>query len=118
MKMDIFYILEENKWIAQTYNQIVSFIWRIADDCLRDVYVSGKYSDVILPMTVIRSLDAVLEQQRMTFFRNEKERLDAAMESTNQQALYVTLLVEAFCNSFTIYTKGFEIKSKATAIKG
>ena len=45
----------------QTYNQIVNFIWGIADDCLRDVYVRGKYRDIILPMTVIRRLDAVLE---------------------------------------------------------
>ncbi len=30
----------------------------IADDCLRDVYVRGKYRDVILPMTVVRRLDA------------------------------------------------------------
>lgn len=44
----------------QIHNQIVSFIWGIADDCLRDVYVRGKYRDVILPMTVIRRLDAVL----------------------------------------------------------
>lgn len=33
----------------QVHNQIVSFIWGIADDCLRDVYVRGKYRDVILP---------------------------------------------------------------------
>ena len=46
----------------QTYNSIVNFIWGIADDCLRDVYVRGKYRDVILPMTVIRRLDAVLEE--------------------------------------------------------
>lgn len=46
----------------QIYNSIVSFIWGIADDCLRDVYVRGKYRDVILPMTVIRRLDAVLEE--------------------------------------------------------
>ena len=39
------------------YKNIVSFIWGIADDCLRDVYVRGKYRDVILPMTVIRRLD-------------------------------------------------------------
>ena len=45
----------------QVHNQIVSFIWGIADDCLRDVYVRGKYRDVILPMTVIRRLDAMLE---------------------------------------------------------
>ena len=36
------------------HNQIVNFIWGIADDCLRDVYVRGKYRNVILPMTVIR----------------------------------------------------------------
>ena len=39
---------------------ISRFIWGIADDVLRDVYVRGKYRDVILPMTVIRRLDAVL----------------------------------------------------------
>ncbi len=42
-------------------NWIANFIWGIADDVLRDVYVRGKYRDVILPMTVIRRLDAVLE---------------------------------------------------------
>jgi len=41
----------------QTYNSIVNFIWSIADDCLRDVYVRSKYRDVILPMTVVRRLD-------------------------------------------------------------
>ena len=40
---------------------IASYIWGIADDVLRDVYVRGKYRDVILPMTVLRRLDAVLE---------------------------------------------------------
>lgn len=44
----------------QIHNTIVSFIWGIADDCLRDVYVYGKYRNVILPMTVIRRLDAML----------------------------------------------------------
>ncbi len=48
----------------QEYNSIVSFIWGIADDCLRDVYVRGKYRDVILPMTVIRRLDAMLEETK------------------------------------------------------
>jgi type I restriction enzyme M protein len=36
------------------HSAIVNFIWGIADDVLRDVYVRGKYRDVILPMTVIR----------------------------------------------------------------
>ena len=40
---------------------IANYIWGIADDVLRDLYVRGKYRDVILPMTVLRRLDAVLE---------------------------------------------------------
>jgi type I restriction enzyme M protein len=35
------------KWISD-------FIWNIADGRLRDVYVCGKYRDVILPFTVLR----------------------------------------------------------------
>ncbi len=42
-------------------NWIAGYIWNIADDVLRDLYVRGKYRDVILPMTVLRRLDAVLE---------------------------------------------------------
>ena len=48
---------------------ISSFIWGIADDVLRDVYVRGKYRDVILPMTVIRRLDAVLEPTKDAVLR-------------------------------------------------
>ncbi|WP_114783288.1 type I restriction-modification system subunit M [Botryobacter ruber] len=46
------------------HNKLVSFIWSIADDCLRDVYVRGKYRDVILPMVVLRRLDALLESTK------------------------------------------------------
>lgn len=45
----------------QSHSKLISFIWSIADDCLRDVYVRGKYRDVILPMVVLRRLDALLE---------------------------------------------------------
>jgi type I restriction enzyme M protein len=60
---------------TQSHNQIVSFIWSIADDCLRDVYVRGKYRDVILPMVVIRRLDAVLEDTKEQVLKM-KENLD------------------------------------------
>jgi type I restriction enzyme M protein len=43
------------------HNKSIAFIWSIADDCLRDIYVRGKYRDVILPMVVLRRLDALLE---------------------------------------------------------
>ena len=46
------------------HNKLVSFIWNIADDCLRDVYVRGKYRDVILPMVVLRRLDTLLEPNK------------------------------------------------------
>ncbi len=47
-----------------SHNKLVSFIWSIADDCLRDIYVRGKYRDVILPMVVLRRLDALLEPSK------------------------------------------------------
>jgi type I restriction enzyme M protein len=50
----------------KAHNRLVSFIWSIADDCLRDVYVRGKYRDVILPMVVLRRLDALLEPGKET----------------------------------------------------
>ena len=42
-------------------NWIAYYIWGIAADVLRDLYVRGKYRDVKLPMTVLRHLHAVLE---------------------------------------------------------
>lgn len=49
---------------GQKHNEIVNFIWPIADDVLRDVFVRGKYRDIILPFTVIRRLDALLEPSK------------------------------------------------------
>lgn len=47
---------------SSTHNKIVSLIWSIADDCLRDVFFRGKYRDVILPMIILRRLDALMEE--------------------------------------------------------
>lgn len=66
------------KWISD-------FIWGIADDRLRDVYVRGKYRDVILPMTVLRRLDAVLEPTKAKVLEH-KAQLDArGITSPSQQ---------------------------------
>ena len=54
-----------------THIAIVNFIWNIADDVLRDVYVRGKYRDVILPMTVIRRLDCLLEPTKEEFLSKD-----------------------------------------------
>ena len=56
---------------------IANYIWGIADDILRDLYVRGKYRDVILPMTVLRRLDAVLEDSKQAVL-DMKETLDEA----------------------------------------
>ena len=56
---------------------VSNFIWSIADDVLRDVFGRGKYRDVILPMTVIRRLDSVLEPTKEAVLQM-KTRLDAA----------------------------------------
>ena len=59
------------------HNKIVSFIWGIADDVLRDLFNRGKYRDVILPMCVLRRLDAVLEPTKQEVL-NRKKHLDDA----------------------------------------
>ncbi len=62
-----------------THNKLISFIWSIADDCLRDVYVRGKYRDVILPMVVLRRLDTLLEPTKAKVLeevRFQKEELE------------------------------------------
>ena len=62
------------------HNKLISFIWSIADDCLRDVYVRGKYRDVILPMVVLRRLDTLLEPSKQAVLdevKFQKEEMDA-----------------------------------------
>ena len=54
-------------------NWIANFIWGVADDVLRDVYVRGKYRDVILHITVIRRLDAVLEPTKAAVQRMKQQ---------------------------------------------
>ena len=76
---------------------ISSFIWGIADDVLRDVYVRGKYRDVILPMTVIRRLDAVLEPTKEAVLRMKAQLDDAGI--TNQDRALRQASGEAFYNT-------------------
>ncbi|MDP4269647.1 MAG: type I restriction-modification system subunit M N-terminal domain-containing protein, partial [Bacteroidota bacterium] len=77
------------------HNKIVSFIWSIADDCLRDVYVRGKYRDVILPMVVLRRLDALLEHtkdavmEELTFQREEAKFIELDDQGLCQASGYI-----------------------------
>ena len=78
-----------------SHNRIISFIWTIADDCLRDVYVRGKYRDVILPMVVLRRLDTLLEPtkaavlEEVTFQKNEMSATELDDEPLRAASGYV-----------------------------
>lgn len=76
---------------------ITNFIWGIADDVLRDLYVRGKYRDVILPMTVLRRLDAVLEASKPAVLQM-KANLDKA-GIANQDAALRQAAGQAFYNT-------------------
>lgn len=99
----------------QVHNSIVSFIWGIADDCLRDVYVRGKYRDVILPMTVIRRLDALLEDSKEAVLEMKKW-LDAA-KIDNQWPALCNAAGQAFCNASPFLLKDLTSRSKAQTLK-
>jgi type I restriction enzyme M protein len=71
-----------------SHNKLVSFIWSIADDCLRDVYVRGKYRDVILPMVVLRRLDALLEPTKEAVLEEVKfQKEEAALTELDESGL-------------------------------
>ena len=99
----------------QVHNQIVSFIWGIADDCLRDIYVRGKYRDVILPMTVIRRLDTLLEDTKPAVLEM-KEKLDAA-GIDNQWPALCNAAGQAFCNASPFLLKDLTSRAKKQTLK-
>ena len=97
------------------YNQIVSFIWVIADDCLRDVYVRGKYRDVILPMTVIRRLDALLEDTKEDVLNMKKELDDAGI--VHQTDALCNVAGHSFYNCSPFTLKELTARSKTQQLK-
>lgn len=99
----------------QEYNSIVSFIWGIADDCLRDVYVRGKYRDVILPMTVIRRLDAMLEGTKEAVLTMKKQ-LDTA-KIDNQWPALCNTAGQAFCNASPFLLKDLTSRAKKQTLE-
>ncbi|HNV70048.1 MAG TPA: type I restriction-modification system subunit M N-terminal domain-containing protein, partial [Candidatus Ozemobacteraceae bacterium] len=80
-----------------SHSKIVSFIWGIADDVLRDLFRRGKYPDVILPMCVLRRLDAVLEPTKKEVLA-QKELLDKA-GITEQTPALCSAAGQAFYNT-------------------
>ena len=94
---------------------IGNFIWSIADDVLRDVYVRGKYRDVILPMTVIRRLDAVLDPTKDAVLEM-RERLNEA-GIANQHAALCQASGEAFYNVSPFRLRDLSSRSRRQTLK-
>ena len=80
-----------------THNKMVSFVRGIADDVLRDLFKRGKYPDVILPMCVLRRLDAVLEPTKQAVLETKKMLDDAGI--TEQRAALASAAGQAFYNT-------------------
>lgn len=99
----------------QVQNAIVNFIWGIADDCLRDVYTRGKYRDVILPMTVIRRLDAMLEDSKPAVLEMKKKMDEAGI--TNQWPALCNAAGQAFCNASPFLLRDLTSRAKKQTLK-
>ncbi|MDD2466861.1 MAG: class I SAM-dependent DNA methyltransferase [Desulfobulbus sp.] len=98
-----------------THTTIVNFIWGIADDVLRDVYQRGKYRDAILPMTVIRRLDALLEPTKEAVLAM-KAQLDKA-GIANQHAALCQVAGEAFYNISPFTLRDLKSRAKQQQLK-
>lgn len=96
-------------------NWIAGFIWGIADDVLRDVYVRGKYRDVILPMTVIRRLDAVLEPTKEAVLKLSKQLDDAGV--ANKNAALCRKSGNAFYNASPFTLRDLRARGKQQQLK-
>ncbi len=96
-------------------NWITNFIWGIADDALRDLYVRGKYRDVILPMMVLRRLDAVLEPTKAAVL-SMKENLDKA-GITNQDAALRQAAGQAFYNTSRFNLRDLRNRASQSQLK-
>jgi type I restriction enzyme M protein len=100
---------------AGDLNWITNFIWGIADDALRDLYVRGKYRDVILPMIVLRRLDAVLEPTKAAVL-SMRANLDNA-GITNQDAALRQAAGQAFYNTSRFKLRDLRNRSSQAQLK-
>src|SRR5213080_4685998 len=96
-------------------NWIAGFIWNIADDVLRDVYVRGKYRDVILPMTVIRRLDALLEPTKAAVLRMNSQLNSAGV--VNKHAALCQAAGEAFYNASEFTLRDLKARTRQQQLK-
>jgi type I restriction enzyme M protein len=77
------------------FTEIANFLWSIAD-LIRDDFKRGKYQDVILPFTVLRRVDCVLEPIKGQVLETHKklkgklDNLDPQLRKASGYAFYNT----------------------------
>ncbi|MFY9558602.1 MAG: class I SAM-dependent DNA methyltransferase [Terriglobales bacterium] len=96
-------------------NWIANFIWGIADDVLRDLYVRGKYRDVILPMVVLRRLDGLLEPTKQAVL-DRRAKLDKA-GITNQDPALRQAAGQAFYNTSKFTLRDLKARASQQQLK-
>ena len=94
---------------------VAGFIWGIADDVLRDIYTRGKYRDVILPMTVIRRLDAVLEPTKEVVLKLSQQLDEAGV--ANQEAALCQASGNAFYNTSAFTLRDLRARGRHHQLK-
>ncbi len=104
---------EKHNMNQTQYNQIVNFIWSIADQVIRFVVDSSKYRDIILPMTVIRRLDVLLEPTKQEVLKLKKQLDEAGI--VNQEAALCGAAKQSYYNTspFTLQ----DLRGRATQQK-
>ena len=99
----------------ENHDQLVSFIWNIANDVLVNTYNKGDYRKIILPMIVIRRLDAVLEPTKEAVLAMKKSLDESAVQ--NQEVALCGVAGQAFCNSSPFVLKQLKSRTNRQQLK-
>jgi type I restriction enzyme M protein len=99
----------------ETHNQLVSFIWNIANDVLVNTYNKGDYRKIVLPMMVIRRLDALLEPTKDAVLAMKKSLDESAVQ--NQEEALCSIAGQAFCNSSPYVMKQLKARTNRQQLK-
>ena len=79
--------------MSQSFSELANFIWSVAD-LLRGDYKQADYGKVILPFTLLRRLDCVLESTKQDVLEEHKKRkaegvsLDIFLKRKSNQTFY------------------------------
>lgn len=107
--------MEEMEWIIRNIIRLSVLYGASQTTACEMLYVRGKYRDVILPMTVIRRLDAMLEETKETVL-SMKKQLDAA-HIDNQWPALCNAAGQAFCNASPFLLKDLTSRGKKQTLE-